>query len=205
MFLTACAAPRANTMTVAENENEAQVHAARAQKERAQFDPTELRPASGPAMRIEGMAPEFSYNPTQGHLTTADAELRAAATHLEAAHKLEVFEDAACRDIPPAQRAACPLLASSVTRVQHTDAGFALVMKPGVDVADVHRRLSCHLAWARATGFERPSCPLFVKGLEILRQGDDVIRFDGVSKEVAAELRTQARRVFAGPTLAPVP
>ncbi len=196
--LASCAHP--NQLTVAENRNEASIHAARAGQERAQFDPGEARTDTrgGALGRAEGLNPEFSYNPTQEHQMAADTELRLAASHLAAAKKLETFEDAACKEIAPAERAACPLLGSLVVKVQHTATGFQLAMKPGADVADIYRRLNCHLSYARATGFERPSCPLFLKGTTIRREGEGVIEFAGETKEIATELQLQARRVLGG-------
>jgi hypothetical protein len=191
----ACVTPAKNTLTVAENRNAANIHATRALEQESKYEPGRvLQPRISP--NDTAFMPEFSYNPTQAHQLAADAELRAAGEHLRAAKKLEIFEDAACRDLPPGERASCPLLGSSVTQVQHTARGFQLLMKPGVDVAATNARLNCHLAYARATGFDRPSCPLFVKGITIRRVGDAQLAFEGESKEVAIELQNQARRIF---------
>ncbi len=60
------------------------------------------------------------------------------------------------------------------------------------------QRLRCHLAYAVATGFDRPSCPLFLKGTTLRRVDDSGIAFDGDSEAVAIALRATARRVFVG-------
>jgi hypothetical protein len=197
LFAAACAH---NELTVSENRNEAAIHQARALEERKEFDPNQThnsarRGSLNPNDQV--MVPEFTYNPTQSHQVAADAELRAASEHLRAAKELESFEDAACRDLPAAERASCPLLGSSVFQVRHTASGFQLVMKPNVDVGDIDRRLSCHLAYARARGFDRPSCPLFVKGTTLHRVGEDTIAFEGDTKSIAVELQVQADRLFA--------
>ena len=197
-FAVGCA--HQTELTAAENRNEAAIHQAKAAQEQAKYDPNESKSQVRPVgpQGIDHLSPEFSYNPTAEHQVAADKELRAAAAFLAAAHKLETFEDLDCKDIAPAQRSACPLLASSVIEVRHTSRGFQLVMKPSVDVADTQRRLKCHLSYARSIGFERPSCPLFVKGMDLHRVGEDVIEFEGNSPAVATELRKQASRIFGG-------
>jgi hypothetical protein len=198
-IFTACAHSRTDGLTVAENKTEAAIHEARAENQIEQYDPTriqtDLRP--GPLDPNSLQLNEFTYNPTESHQTAADAELREAGEHLRAAKKLETFEDAACRDLPAGERSSCPLLGSSVRQIRQTTQGFQLTMKASVDVADVNRRLNCHLAYARATGFDRPSCPLFVKGTTIKRIGASVIDFSGDTRAIAADLQGQARRIFA--------
>jgi hypothetical protein len=187
-------------LTAAENRNEAAIHRARAREEQSQFDPLQQqRPLRQGALNpTDGaMVPEFSYSPTESHLFSADAEFRAANEHLRVANTLESYEDAACRDVPTGQRAACPLLGSYVREVRHTPTGFELVMKPDVDVGDVSRKLDCHLAYARSVGFDRPSCPLFIRGLSLRRERTDAIAFAGDTRAIALELQAQADRVFS--------
>ena len=189
-------------MTAAEHRNEATILKAEAQSEKNQYSPddTRLMPMS---MSPLAQVPEeriATYNPSDSHLAKADADMRAAAAHLAAAKKLESFEAQACQGLSVAERSSCPLLASSVAQVRHVPLGFQLVMKPGVDVDKTKQMLTCHLAYAEKTGFDRPSCPLFVKGSSISRVGDTVIEFTGSNSQVAAELQTQAGRVFRGAT-----
>jgi hypothetical protein len=89
--------------------------------------------------------------------------------------------------------------------VTPTTAGFTLTIKPTADVQQTYRRLSCHLAWAVASGFDKPSCPLFIKGTTLERDGDDGISFKGESKPVTLALQAQARRVFLGVAATPTP
>jgi hypothetical protein len=164
VFALSCSHTR-DELTASEHRSEAARLEENARKESAQYDP-------GQTVRFPGRDPYVqtpddwttTYNPTVEHLYTADRELRAAAEHLAAAKTLETFESAACQQIPAAERAACPLLASSVAQVRETPAGIDLVLKPTVDGDDTQRRLSCHLAYAGAKGFTQPSCPLFVRG-----------------------------------------
>ena len=65
-------------------------------------------------------------------------------------------------------------------------------------------RLRCHLAYAVASGFDQPSCPLFLKGTKLSEEGGDSIIFSSESAEVAEALRAQARRVFPAPAMPPV-
>jgi hypothetical protein len=75
-----------------------------------------------------------------------------------------------------------------------------LYLKPEVDAVDTHRRLDCHLAYAQAEGFTRPSCPLFVKGMSIALELAPVHAIDMFADEpkAAAEIQAQARRIFIG-------
>lgn len=203
LFLLGCAHTRPEELTADEHRAEADRHAARAKEEESQF-------REGQSVRFPSRTP-FSepggewvaYNPTEHHLDRADRELRSAAQHLAAANRLETFEDAACKQIPRAERAACPLLASWVTQVQETREGLRLVLKGNVDGEDVNRRLNCHLAYAYASGFDRPSCPLFVKGMKIRLAKEGLLEMTAEDPEVARKLRAEARRLFTGAT-APV-
>ncbi len=184
-------------MTGDEHRAEAKRHETSASHEAAQYDATSN--AVRPGRSVPNAPPDLlTYNPTQHHLAVADNEMRAAAGHLAAAKKLEAFEDARCRAIPPAERAACPLLASSVSVVRETEHGVQLVLKLDADADEVARRLNCHLAYAEATGFARPSCPLFVRGMKIALAGPGVIGLTGETPEVVTALKLQARRIFGG-------
>lgn len=187
-------------LTADEHRAEADRHAREADRERAEAAGGHTRT---PAIRGQTGA---DYDPAEAHLSAADSEMRRAAAHLAAAKELERFEDQACAAIAPAERAACPLLASSVARVRETRVGVELVLKPSVDAADTNRRLNCHLAYARANGFAKPSCPLFVAGMAIRLLDGGVIEMSGPG-DVGVELQKQARRIFgaAPPTVSVAP
>ncbi len=185
-------------MTAAEHRNEAAIHEARASSEREKVGADEF-PQRG-AMINEPLV-FANFSPTADHQQRADRELQEAAAHLGAARRLEAFEAEACRGLPPAERSACPLLGSSVTLVESTKQGFVLTLLPTIDAAQTYRRLSCHLAFAQAMGFEQPTCPLFVKGTSLRRVGGHGLAFDGDFPEVGVALRAQAKRIFAGPSL----
>jgi hypothetical protein len=108
------------------------------------------------------------------------------------------FENEACTGLSDGERSSCPLFASSVSRVQSTPKGFLMTMKPTADAPQTFQRLRCHLAYANASGFDRPSCPLFLKGTTLRRVDDSGIAFDGDSEAVAIALRATARKVFVG-------
>jgi hypothetical protein len=202
LLLQGCTHVRPADATVAQHRKEAAVHTAEARVERAQYDPEQLRrvPPRSAMMGtdIPAEAIDSSYNPTSEHLAAADRELRAANAHLEAAKKLETFESEACAGLSAGERSSCPLLASSVRTVQGTTRGFTLRLEPSVNAEQTHRRLACHLAYAVASGSDRPSCPLFLKGTTLARVDDDGIAFVGATPSVATALRESARRVFTG-------
>ena len=200
--LMACSHVEPTDMTAAEHRNEAAILKAEAQNEKNQYAPRDARPMPM-SMSVIGQVPEDrieNYNPSDEHLAKADADMRAAAEHLAAAKKLDSFEAQACQGLTVAERSSCPLLASSVSQIRHVLMGFQMVMKPGVDVEKTKQMLSCHLAYAERTGFDKPSCPLFIKGSTIHKVGDTMIEFSGPTPQVAAELQAQAARVFRGAT-----
>ncbi|MBK7859902.1 MAG: hypothetical protein IPJ65_15015 [Archangiaceae bacterium] len=183
---------QARELSAADHRAEAAQHLARSRAERGA-----ATPAAGAAGAAGG------YAPAPQRVEAADREMRAAVEHLLAAQRLESFEDARCHAIAPAQRSACPLLASAVTRVLETPAGVLLELRDGVDAVDTFRRLDCHLAYAIAQGFDRPSCPLFVKGMEIslvMGSGPHAIRMTSEDGAVAEQLQQQARRIFGAAT-----
>lgn len=202
LLAVSCTHVRAKDETVAQHQNEAVIHQERAREERAQYDPSDVKrvPPRSPMMGAEIGAGAFeeSYNPTSDHLAAADREMREANDHLVAAKKLLTFESQACAGLSAGERSSCPLLASSVTAVQGTKRGFLMTLKPTVDAQQTYQRLACHLAYAVASGFDRPSCPLFLKGTTLGRVGADGITFVGETEAVAFALRSSARRVFTG-------
>jgi hypothetical protein len=144
------------------------------------------------------------YNPTEMHLSNADQLLQLAARESEAAKRLEDFENVACAAIPRAARAACPLLASQVKEIRNTQDGVLLTLRDDANAVDTVRRLQCHLAYARVTGFDHPSCPLFTRGLSIQMQGLHGVAFRGDSVETTRRIQQQAWHVFRGEEPLPV-
>lgn len=183
-------------LTADEHRAEAARHAKVAERERTAAQ-------NGARGGLEKALMGLDYDPNAAHLAAADEELRQAAEHSAAAHSLQRFEDAACAEIPAAQRSACPLLASWVAHVRETAAGVDLVLKPNVDAADTNRRLNCHLAFARSNGFARPACALFVEGMTIGLRDDHVIALSG-DADVARALQAEARRIFGVSSPQPV-
>jgi hypothetical protein len=199
-----CSHTRPAELTAAEHRAEAAEHLDNARREAAQYDPGQTARSDGRPSYVNAPADwTTTYNPTADHLAAADTEMRKAAEHVAAARRLELFEAKACRDIPPAERSACPLLASWVTAVRDTRSGVELTLKPGIDGPDTHRRLDCHLAYAEANGFAKPSCPLFVSGMTIRLRDSRVLVLSGDTPEIARALQQQARRIFAPEPPAP--
>ena len=209
LFVTACTHRSERELTAIEHRAKADDHVAKAEEARRQFDPSQTREtiARSPFADVGGSLPDGTmkeYNPTASHLQAADRELRAAAGHDKAAAKLETFEDAACAQLPTRLRSSCPLLASQVSLVQNDKKGVLLTIKEGSDANEIEQMLQCHLAFARANGFDKPTCPLFVKGMTIKMVSPKVLALEGSTPGVARALQAQAHRIFTGPS-APVP
>jgi hypothetical protein len=196
--LAACRHTAPEEMSAKEHLAEAQAHQTAADRERELYTPMEARRLPAVVPRPE--TPEgwnFNWNPSAQHLERADREMLRAAEHSAAASALKTFEDQACASIEKEQRAACPLFASAVKTVSSTSTGIRLLLTPSASAADIYQRLSCHLAFARANGFDKPSCPLFVKGAQLRRASDNVIEFWSDVPSVAQALQAQAHRIFS--------
>jgi hypothetical protein len=150
-----------------------------------------------------GDVPFDAYTLSDEHVQAADRELIEASAHLTAAKSLEAFEDRACVGLSGAERSACPLFASRVQQVEWAEDGFTLTFKQASDAAQTYPRLRCHLAYAVSTGFDRPSCPLFIPGTTLRPRGTDGITFSGDSADVASALRVAARRIFPASLMTP--
>jgi hypothetical protein len=184
-------------MSAGEHRQEAAMHQSAAEREREKFDPTATAvvPSPPPSFNDQGDW-STSYNPTSRHLAEADDQMRVAAAHLRAAKELERFEDKACAGVSIEQRTSCPLLASWVMTVDERKTGLVLHLKPGISSESTARVLNCHLSYAYAKGFDRPSCPLFVKGLTITAKDANQVEFRGETPEAVNAMQQQARRVF---------
>lgn len=138
--------------------------------------------------------PVNSYNPGGEYLARA-RELEAhAREHRAAAAKLEAFEQDECKGFPPATRAACPLL-GAVEDIHDIPNGVEVRFSPRTCVSAVVAHMRCHLAYARAYGFDMvPDCPLYVQGL-VIRASDDGKAVDliGPDTRTANLIRARAR------------
>jgi len=184
----------------AEAEREAQAAA----KEVQRFDPKAAQPSPfGDPLGKDYLYTVPIYNPTEGHLHEAEMHQAHARQHEAAAQFLERFEEAECRDFPPASRAACPLL-GPVVRLDDIPGGVRASLSKGARIDAVIAHMRCHYAYARARGFDdRVGCPLYVKGIEV-RKGLDpltieiVARDDATVQMVRAHAREEAVFVKGG-------
>jgi len=197
-----------HSMTAEEHRDQAYKEQTAAITEEKQFDPQARAQAvqGGPAMVGKGpfdIQPDMprlaTYNPTERHLAEAEAHRHAADSHLKAAQELEHFEDAACVGVSKEARAGCPLLSPKISEVEEIAAGVRLHVKSGVDADELAKTMSCHLAFARAHGYDAPSCPLYRAGVS-LRTEAGVIELRTGSAQTAANLRHDARVLFAPAT-----
>lgn len=108
-----------------------------------------------------------AYNPTDWHLAEARKHEAHARQHEAAAVSLERFERAECKDFPPATRPSCPLLGPAED-IHDIDGGVVIRFAPSVRVDAIVAHMKCHLAYARAQGYQdAPTCPLYLPGLSI--------------------------------------
>jgi hypothetical protein len=134
------------------------------------------------------------FNPTIGAVYDADRHLEHAYQHERAAATLEHFEDVACADYPPPERAACPLL-SGVDQMVDVPGGVRIRFDHSVDVASIVSHMRCHLAYARTRGYEVVAdCPLYVRGVHVERVGETrVIDILADSRLAVRNVRLRAR------------
>jgi hypothetical protein len=185
--LTACAHSY-DSMTVEQHRAEA-----RRREEFAQ----EEQEATLPVILDTSDTPIPSWNPTAQHLEAAAANHRKAEEHLQAAAQLEKFENAACRGLTWPQREACPLFIGQVERIDESSSGITLHFRGDIDPKTIFAQMQCHLAFAKARGFDQPSCPLYVNGVSISMSGDKAVVFTGSTPQAVRTLHQQARILFA--------
>jgi hypothetical protein len=201
LLLGSCApSPRPDDMSAAAHRHEAARERLRAQQELAAHDEgyarADPRVPGDPAALIpsEELRPGALPMPGSGlgRLHAAEARAAHAREHDAAAAELERFEAEACAGIPPAARAACPLLVGAGV-ILDVQGGVEIRFESGAPVSDVYRRMSCHLAFARARGFEGDACPLYVKGLRIERTGTRILRITSSEPAATGDVRRRSR------------
>ncbi len=138
----------------------------------------------------------YPYNPTDRALADAERHLRHAREHEAAATALEGFEEAECREFSPKARAACPVL-GPVAAITDRGNGVHVTFADGANVEATVAHMRCHLAFARARGWQDAGdCPLYVRGVEIAASPDgrgvDITSGDAV---VAHDIQVRSRLV----------
>ena len=107
------------------------------------------------------------YDANAEHRRRAEALREHARQHAAAAEFLEQFEDDACAGVPPATRAACPLLGPLV-RLEEVPGGVRATFVDPQRVRPAIAEMRCHYAFARARHFDdRVGCPLYIQGIEV--------------------------------------
>jgi hypothetical protein len=196
---TACTAsqPRVQPedMSAAEHRENAAHERQLANESAARYDPaasraTALAPPAGTEAGV--VFPTSVYNPTEGNLRDADRHRAHAREHEAAAKALEKYEQAECRQFPESTRASCPLL-GPVTSIDDVPGGVRVAFVRGARVDAIVAHMRCHYAYAKSHGFDaRVTCPLYMPGIEIKRDGDVVLLKTKDAARVA-ELRTRSR------------
>lgn len=180
---------------------------AKAEAEKAKFDPSETRVAITPrtsthaadptgSFADDPAAPPRVYNPSAAHLAEADRKMESAFKHLEAARKFEKYEDAACAGLTLAQRTSCPLIAPHLENVEEGSRGVVLNVKTAERATTLAGQMQCHLAFSKANNFEAAPCPLYMKGVDIQLTSATTIEITSKDAKVAAQIRQEARRMF---------
>lgn len=189
-------------LTGEEHRQQAAHEMAAADRERAQFDPSQtamaVTPRGASFTDDPTGAPRF-YNPSAAHLVEADRKMASAFRHLEAARQLEKYENAACSGISDAERMSCPLIAPHVEKIEEGSKGVVLHLKTAQAAKTVSIQMQCHLAFAQANNFDKSPCPLYMKGVAITLVGQ-AIEVTSSDPKIAQEVRAEARRMFGEPT-----
>lgn len=158
-------------------------------------------PASQPNMAVSANSnpqgfyyPLDMYNPKSQHLLRAQQLSKHAQQHEAAAAYLETFEQAECKEFPPATRAACPLL-GPVAEIVDVPGGVRARFAEGTRVDAVVAHMRCHFAYAQSRGFDAgTTCPLDVRGIEIRATSDPrAIEIVGRDATVTNEIRSRSR------------
>lgn len=181
--------------SVPEHKLEAQKEREAAAAEKAKYDPAADRQeqvGAGTAGRFGDGPVLVTVNPTDGHLAAAEMHKRHAQAHEKAAQQLMAFEDIACKGVPNDDRLSCPTLL--------TDTLSSL--KNGVRMHTGPKRLNavlaniqCHLAFAKANGYNNPDlCPFAIKGVTA-RRTDDGAGIELISEDPAA-VKTLHEMIF---------
>jgi hypothetical protein len=205
-LVVACATPSPKKVSPDElsaegHRNEAAAEAANARSHEEQYSPgsVELSPARDRSGDGDLLNAATLQNPTESHLTQAQWHKAHADAHLEAARKLEAFEDEACRGVPAKERGACPLL-GPVTAIRDVAGGVAIDLSPKVDAAKATAVMRCHYAFARTRGFSpvAAACPLYVRGLLIEQAGQHTVEITAKDAANTKHVRESARAESVG-------
>ena len=186
-------------LTGDEHRDAAAADIAAAERAKAKFDPEQQRIESShitAPFKDDPIAPPRFYNPSQAYLSMADQRMASAFKHLDAARRLEHFEDVACSGISEAERTSCPLIAPHVAQIEEGSRGVVLHLKSAERARTLSIQMRCHLAFAKANDFDRTPCPLYVKGVAITLIGPTQIEVASPDPNVAREVREEARRMF---------
>jgi hypothetical protein len=196
-LVTACAH---KDLTGDDHRAAAAADVAAAERAKAKYDPDQKAVEVAPPRRSnfadDPLPPPRTYNPSAAYLAVADRKMASAFKHLEAAQRLEKFEDAACAGISMAERTACPLIAPHIESVEEGSRGVALHLRSAERGRTLAIQMRCHLAFAQANNFEKTPCPLYMKGVAIDLVGDKTIEVTSINARVARDIRDEARQMF---------
>lgn len=207
--VSGCGEPRVrpDEMSAEAHRTEAVREEQRSASERARYSPAAEQVTVEPDHSRDDTVVDHGqvYNPTQRYLSAAGRDDKHARQHLAAAAKLESFEQAECAAFAPAVRVACPAN-GPITRVEDTREGVRLYFAHSVDLISIAAHMRCHLAFARAEGFDQSAdCPLYLKGVSILvNEKQYTVELNADTPAARDELRRRAREtIFVVPDTRP--
>jgi TusA-related sulfurtransferase len=143
-------------------------------------------------VREVGQGLEVEVRPNDA---AASHRISHSVAHGRLAAAMQAFESVECRGIPPAARAACPLL-GPVTAIDDAPGGVRVEFVPSVSLDTVLAGMRCHYSFAQARGFseEATACPLYLRGLRVERSKDGrAIEVTVTSAAMVNEIRKRAR------------
>ncbi len=183
-------------MSAADYRQAAQHERALAEHDASLYSPAAARVSPlAPAAPLDSgfLFPLSVYNPTDAYLREADKHREHAKQHERAASALEHFEQGACGEFPERTRAACPLL-GPVTKIEDVPRGVRVSFAPGTRIDAIVEHMRCHYAYARSHAFDaRVSCPLYMPGISIRRDGDLAVALAAPDAAHVEELRDRSR------------
>lgn len=190
--VAACAGPREltkpNDSSAAEHHRAANREGELAAREADRYLSRSLSPGSPPPAPV----PRNDFKRTvpmddlpAGPLAEAEKHRALARRHEAAARYLEENEEAECRGVPRAARAACPLL-GAVDRVEDVRGGIRFSFSAATPVEAVLARMRCHYAYQQARAFAgSESCPLYGRAVDI-RRGLDPLAIEITTSDSSA-------------------
>ena len=167
----------------------AEVETARAAEHAARYDEDAVAVRVQPS--VDGDESVEIFNPTHFEKVGAEVHGARARRHEAAALALEQSEVLACKGVPPAARAACPLLLT--VTVDDVFGGVRVTFDDESAAGRAADVVRCQQAFALTRGFaDLPACALYGRGLQVHQKGS-VLELTARDAGDVARLRDNVR------------